>query len=258
MSYSLTQFQNNTQNNLAALDNNTATLSAQAPIPCTVAGTNVLTLTQNGAGVVPTSTISAYTQGMIFTGVAAASNTGATTARVGALPSLNVYKDTISGGAVLLAGNEIVIGCAFSLFYDATLNAGAGGFHLISNTADTGTILYPSAIQINQVGASLTNLNSGNSPTLTFTATPGWSGQNQAFTVTGVGSALPAVGDFVQVTPPSLNATGVQFTGFVQAVGSLSSVSSVATIAIQLQNSASASLASNSGIYRWLATRTVP
>ena len=47
MAYSLTQFENNLTNPLQALDNNFTTFGALVPIPCSVAGTNTLTLTQN-------------------------------------------------------------------------------------------------------------------------------------------------------------------------------------------------------------------
>lgn len=245
MAFSLTQFQNNLINQLPALDNNITTLSAAAPIPCVVAGTNALTLTQNAAGLVPSSALTSYTQNQLFTGVAAATNTGAVTATVGSIGVLNVYKDTISG-PVLLSGGELILGNAFSLMYDATLNTGAGGFHIITTTA--GTV---------GGGSSITNRVSGGA-TLTFTATPGWSSQDQMFTLTGLPPTLPAVGDFVQVNPPSLAAAGVGFAGYVSAVGSLSSVASVASVAVRLINSASASLASNSGVYRYLVTRTTP
>jgi hypothetical protein len=104
----------------------------------------------------------------------------------------------------------------------------------------------------------VSSLLSGNSPTLTFTATAGWSSQDQTFTLTGLPPAIPLPGDFVQITPPSLAATGVGYQGMVTAVGSLSLLLSVATVNVRLINSASASLASNSGVYRYLATRAVP
>ena len=105
----------------------------------------------------------------------------------------------------------------------------------------------------------MTNLLSGNSPTLTFTATPGWSSQDVTFSLTAaLASALPALGDFVQVNPPSLGAAGIDYRGFVLGVGSISSVASAATINIRLLNAASASLASNSGIYRYVAPKFTP
>jgi len=261
MSYSLTQFANSPgPDQLSALDNNFATLSAADTIACAIAGTNTLTLTQNAAGLVPSATLAAYSNYMLFTGVASATNTGAATATVGSIGALNVYKDTLAGPA-LLTGNEIIIGNAISLRYDSTLNSGAGGFHLTSSTANISTAISPSSVQVNG-GATLTNLLSGNSPTLTFTATPGLTAQDQTFTLTALAaaaaSALPAPGDFIAVSPPSVAAAGVSYQGYVSPLASLSSTTSVATVTIRLLNLASASLASNSGIYRWKAERLLP
>ncbi len=257
MAYSITQFENNLSNSLIALDNNFTTFGALVPIPCGVAGTNTLTLTQSAAGMVPGPTIQAYSTNMLFTGIAAGTNTGPVQASVGSLGVLNVYKDS-SAGPVLLIGGEIVAANAFSLRYDPALNSGAGGFHLTSTTVTIGVAISPASVQVNG-NSTLTNLLSGNSPTLTFTATPGWSSQDQTFSVTAaLASALPAVGDFMLVNPPSLGATGVDYRAFISGVGSISSVASAATINIRLLNAASASLASNSGIYRYAAIRSVP
>lgn len=264
MSYSITQFQNSPgPDQLSALDNNFSTLSAADTISCAIAGTNTLTLTQNAAGLVPSSTLSAYTNYMLFTGIASATNTGAVTATVGSIGALNVYKDTPSGPA-LLTGNEIVVTNAISLRYDSALNSGAGGFHLTSSTANTSVAISPSSVQI-AGNSTLTNLLSGNTPTLTFTAAPGWSSQDQSFSVTaalGNAGILPATGDFVLVNPPSLGAAGIGYAGYITGAGSLSlssvSVVSCTTINIRQINSASASLASNSGVYRYAAIRTAP
>jgi hypothetical protein len=261
MAYSLTTFQNSAgPDSLAALDNNIATVSGAAPISCSIAGTNALTLTPNAAGLVPSSTLTAYTNGQVFSGIAASTNTGPVTATVGAIGVLNVYKDTSAGPVALVGGSnpEIVALTAISLRYDSTLNSGAGGFHLISNTSANSSPISPPSVQIGG-NSTLTNLLSGNSPTLTFTATPGWSSQDQTFSVTAaLASALPAIGDFMLVNPPSLGATGVGFRGYVTGVGSVSSLISAATINVRLENYASASLASNSGIYRYAAIRSVP
>lgn len=258
MAYSITQFENNLTNSLQALDNNFITFGALAPIPCAIAGTNALTLTPNAIGVVPTPTLSTYANHMLFTGIANGTTTAATTAQVGSLPVLPVYKDT-RGGPVLTAGGEISNLNAISLLYDSSLGGGTGGFHLFTSTAITNTDIAVSSIRIgNTQSSAITNVLSG-TMALTFTATPGWSSQDQSFSVTAaLASALPAVGDFIQVNPPSLGAAGVGYSGFITGVGSISSVASAATIAIRLLNAASASLASNSGIYRYLATRTVP
>jgi len=94
---------------------------------------------------------------------------------------------------------------------------------------------------------------------ITFTVAPGWTSQDQAFSITaGLASALPAVGDFMLVNPPSVAGLGIGYAGYVSTVASLSSVASVATINIRQINSASSSLASNSGVYRYVAMRTVP
>src|SRR6202522_1101647 len=258
MSYSLTIFQNSAgPDSLAALDNNIATVSGAAPISCSIAGTNALTLTPNAAGLVPSSSISAYTNGQVFSGIAPSSNTAAVTATVGAIGVLPVYKDTGAGPVALAGGSnpEIVALTAISLRYDSALNSGNGGFHLISNTSANSSPISPPSVQIGG-NSTLTNVLSGNSPTLTFTAAPGWSSQDQTFSVTAaLASSLPAIGDFVLVNPPSLGATGIDYRGYVTGVGSLSSVASAATINIRLTNAASASLASNSGIYRYAAIR---
>lgn len=249
MAYSITQFENNLDNPLQALDNNFTTFGALVQIPCSVAGTNTLTLTQNAAGLVPTPTISAYTTNMLFSGIASGINTGPTTATIGSVGALPVYKDSLAG-PVALSGGEIVANNAFTLRYDAALNSGNGGFHLTSSTA-------VASLQINS-GATLTNMLSGNSPTLTFTATPGWSSQDQTFTLTGLPPSVPAPGDFFMLTPPSLAAPGVSYMAMCTSLGSLSSVASVATVNVRLINAASASLASNSGVYRWSAQRFTP
>jgi hypothetical protein len=257
MAFSLTQFANSPgPDQLSALDNNFTTLSAADTIACAISGTNTLTFTQNAAGVVPSQTISAYTNYMLFVGVATGTNTGPVTATVGTVGALNVYKDG-PAGPVFLSGQEIVTNNAISLRYDSSLNSGAGGFHLTSSTQIAGVAISPSAVQING-NSTLTNLLSG-SVSITFTAAPGWGSQDQPFSITAaLASALPAVGDFVLVNPPSVAGPGISYAGYVSTVASLSSVASVATINIRQINSASASLASNSGVYRYAAMRTVP
>lgn len=249
MAYSLTQFENNTTNSLVALDNNFTTVSGQAPIPCTVSGSNSITLTQNGTGVVPSAALTQYTQGLVFTGIVASSNTAATQARVGTLALLNVYRDT-SSGPVQLSGGELISGNAFSLQYDSALNSGNGGFHAITTTAVT-TVLFGG-------NSTLTNLLSG-TISITFTVAPGWTSQDQSFSLTaGLASALPAVGDFMLVNPPSVAGLGISYAGYVISTASLNASTSVASLNIRQINAASTSLASNSGVYRYAAIRTVP
>jgi hypothetical protein len=113
------------------LDANLAVLSALAPIPVTVSGTNALTLTS----IAGASAISSYQNYMTFIGIAANTNSGGVTASVVGIQSgafLTVYKDSLSG-PVALIGGEFVQNCAFTLSYDSTLNSNAGGFHLVNS-----------------------------------------------------------------------------------------------------------------------------
>jgi len=111
----------------ALLDGNFAALGALTPIPCGVAGTNVLTLSPAPN----TPTVVSYADYGQFVTVAVSTNTGAVTAGVGSLASLGVYKDTTSGPAALVS-NDVVAGNVVALVYDAALAAGAGGFHLVT------------------------------------------------------------------------------------------------------------------------------
>lgn len=120
-------FSNNTTPKGAQLDAVLAALGALTPIPCAVSGTNTITLTPEA----DTPTVAAYANYGQFSGVAAATNTGAVTVSVGSLAALAVYKDTI-GGPKPLTGGEIIINCPLLLMYDSMLNTGSGGFHLIS------------------------------------------------------------------------------------------------------------------------------
>ncbi len=110
------------------LDDNFLAVAAMGATPCTVSGTNTLTLSPIGN--VPA--VSVYANYALFSGVVASTNTGAVQASVGSAPVLNVYKDTISG-PVALATNDLDAGNSLLLMYDSALNAGAGGFHLLTN-----------------------------------------------------------------------------------------------------------------------------
>src|SRR5215472_9128325 len=83
------------------LDGNFAILTTRAPFDCTVSGTNTLTLTPT----VGTTGLGVFAFGTQFSAIAAASNTGAVTASVvGFAGSFPVYKDLLSGPAVLTGG----------------------------------------------------------------------------------------------------------------------------------------------------------
>jgi hypothetical protein len=109
------------------LDDDFAALGACSVIPCTMTGTNALVLTPLADTPVP----AAYADHQIWGGIAVGDNSGATTANAATLGVKNVYKDTASGPAAL-AGGEIKTGNYILLAYDAALNTGTGGFHLIT------------------------------------------------------------------------------------------------------------------------------
>ena len=103
-------------------------------IPGVVTGTNDLTFTPT-AGRTPN--ITAYFDGLQIAAVVVTTNTGPMTARVAALAALNVYKDS-PAGPVALTGGEAISTCMIGLRYNSALNAGAGGWHIISNTGYAG------------------------------------------------------------------------------------------------------------------------
>ena len=114
---------------MSDLDQDFAAVGALTIVPCTVTGTNTLALSPS-----PNSpAITVYTDYLQFSGAAAATNTGATTAAIGALPALPVYKD-LGGGPVALVGGEIVANNLFELV-DVGAASGSGGFHLNTETA---------------------------------------------------------------------------------------------------------------------------
>lgn len=119
-----TAFSNLTNPTLPELDANLLYLYGYSVIPCTIAGTNALTLT------VPTNapTLGAYGNTVVFAGALTGSNTGAVTVNAGGLGALPVYLDTLLGPQALIGG-ELVSGnyCAFA--YDGALDSGNGGFH---------------------------------------------------------------------------------------------------------------------------------
>jgi hypothetical protein len=174
------------------LDADLAALGALTPIPCTIAGTNTITLTPNAN----TPTVVAYAPYTQFTGIAAGTNTGPVTAQVGSLASLNVYKDTING-PVQLSGSEIVLNTKLILMYDPTLNTGAGGFHLVGTVASTTRDHTTTA-------------------SISITAIPPFTGSTATVLLAG-----SSIGDIVSLGFPSLASIGLSWQGYVNNAGTI-------------------------------------
>lgn len=236
-----TQFANNANPTGQELDNDLAALGAITTIPCTVTGTNVLALTP----IANTPTVSVYNPAQRFSGVVSATNTTAVTAQVGSLAALNVYKDSPSG-PVVLSGNELIANNAFTLVYDAALNTGVGGFHLISSTLSTAggsltgslALAGPLIVGVSGTAATLKRLLSV-SATVAFTPVAANSTQDQNVTLPGV-----QIGDSVSIGPPSTVLTGVGYSAYVPAAG---------TVTLRAINATAASLTPTGGVYRLTA-----
>lgn len=215
----------------ANLDANFNQVGKIGAIPCSVSGSNAVTLTPI-AGQTPT--ISAYATGLQFAGIVATTNTTATTLRVNALAALNCYKDTVTGPAAL-SGGELISGNAFTAVYDAALNSGAGGWHIYTSTAFAGgtitgnVVLSPGSLSVfgsvaSLGGATLTSmLLTGNSlsvvaPYGSFTnasiaslsgSVSSLTGANTAPHFVAQGASVAASLTSVLLSGPSLTITGV-------------------------------------------------
>lgn len=151
-----------TQSTGAQLDQNFNATGNMGLFPCAITGTNAIVLTPT-SGITPT--VSAYADYMRFCGAVATTNSSAMTARVGALAILAVYKDSPLG-PVACTGGEAIAGNMITLIYDSALAAGAGGFHLISNTSYAGGTLAGS-LGITTSNLTATTLNVGSLGSLT-------------------------------------------------------------------------------------------
>lgn len=219
------------------LDANFNALGVLTPIPCTVGGTNTITLTPSAN----TSSFTNYSNYMQFVGVAAATNTSTTTGQVGSLSALNIYKDTPQG-PTLLSGGEIVINCQFGLIYDSSLNVGNGGFHLITpanyvninGSTVSGPVVFSSTVPtVFQNGASVSallfaqSIMAGAGPsslTAIMSTTSAITWPNIPANLSTTANVLlsgASIGDVVGVSPPASVPTGVAFFGWVPGAGSV-------------------------------------
>ncbi len=236
MTYTITQFANDTTPALSDLDQNFNAAFLLTPVPCSVAGTNLLTFTPNAAGQAASGTIAAYANGLQICGVVALTNTAASTAALGTLPALNIYKDTVSG-PVALGGGEMVASNSVCLRYDSALNSNAGGWHLVSGSSGAGNTIAPSLVRASvgvQFGATTSPTMTGliaAQATLTYTAIVPNASQDQTFTVAGL---LPT--DGLAMALPLPVSAGITFDAFFAAGNA-----TVATVTLRCANFTAAS-----------------
>lgn len=169
-----TLFANLTQATGQQLDNNFAAVGVLGIIPCSVTGTNAITLTPGGN----TPTVSAYANYQQFSFIAGANNTTTVTAQIGALGLLSVYKNTTAGPTALSA-NNIIAGNVYVLVYDSALSGGAGGFHIVDATE---------AIAVGTVTSVAASFTGG---LISIGGSPITSSGTLAFTVAGTSGGVP-------------------------------------------------------------------
>jgi hypothetical protein len=241
------QFANVTTLVTGQLDANYNALGALTPVPCTVAGTNTITMSLNAS----TPTVASFSNYMQFTGIVAATNTTTVTIAVGGLGALPAYKDT-QAGPVALTGQELIQNCQFTAIYDSSLNAGGGGFH-VSTTGSristsggtiTGPILFTGPVQVGVAGnTTLSNV-------VSAAASIGWPNIGATTsTVATLAVAGSSVGDCVFLSTPASVPAGITFFGWVPNAG---------TVTIQALNVTGASITPVAGTYRATAQRYTP
>lgn len=206
-------------------------------IPCAITGTNALALTPT-ASITPD--ITAYSNYMLFAGIAPSTNTTVTTAAVGALAALNVYKDGATQPGAL-SGGEIVASCAVILMYDSALNGGIGGFHLVSSGIRPGTTAKLAGLQFGG-GATLFSMLTTSSTISFGSLVP------QASSQSTIALASCSIGDIVMVAQPSVASVGIIFDGFVQTAGS---------VVIRAHNLSAATVTPSTGPFRIVTQRYV-
>ena len=277
MAASITLFANLTTPTTPELDNNFVAYAVFGNIPCTVSGTNALTLVQN----VNTPVLTTLVAYQSFSGVFSNNNSGALTLQVGAFSVLNGYKDS-AAGPIPFIGGECIAGNAFSAAYDPALNSGNGGYHVLTSTQLAGgTIVGNLTLSNGQfaalgtgatVGASLTStLLTGNSLTISganlqvgtlgstlatltrmvsavgtvaFTVTPASTTQDQNIVVSGA-----QVRDAIILGLGAATPAGAGFTGFCGTLG---------TVTVRLLNPTAASISLTSMTIRAVAMGLTP
>ena len=110
---------------MASLDQMFQIVGNIGAIPCTAAGTNLITLTPS-AGITPA--VNTYANYLQFSFVASSTSTGPVSLQVGSLGALPVYLPTgTQAGSGGLAGNALYV-----IAFNQNLNSGGGGWQIIA------------------------------------------------------------------------------------------------------------------------------
>jgi len=190
----------------AQLDANFAALGAITVIPCTISGTNIISLTP----LANTPTVNTYAQGMIFGGVMTGTNTAAVNASVGGLASLGVWIEA-RGGAVRTRAGDMAITNYVLLAYDPLIGGGSGGFYLLNPAF----VPYPitigttvsSAVGVTLTGVSMTGGVSGNA-LIVRTGAPGAPFSDTTDTAAAIFASMPGAVNGSTFLMTVINGTG--------------------------------------------------
>src|SRR5262249_23322684 len=194
------------------LDDNLSALTRMGGFPCTVSGSaNAIVLTFADTNAPP---LNAYQNYQEFVFIATGTSSSTVTIKVGALATLNAYKDT-SAGPVVMASGEIVQSCSYIAMYDLALNGGLGGFHVRPGAVVTNTPINPSTILVDGSASTITAYVS-NSATVSFTVIPANTTQDQVVTFGG-----PQPNDIVSRGLAAAVTAGLIFNARVPATGSV-------------------------------------
>ena len=162
---------------LPNLDNDFTAMTPTLVLPCTVVGTNALTLTP----VTGTLSQTAYTDKELFSFQAVATSTSAMTVQVAALAALNLYK---AGGTIQAGSGDVVLGQLYLVAYQASLNSAAGGFVILSAVAGAGATILRDYL------AGLALSNDGSTPNSVLDIAAGQATDSTNVVYIGLNSAI--------------------------------------------------------------------
>lgn len=165
---------------LPNLDNDFAAVTPAVVLPCIATGSNAITLTP----VAGTLNATAYTDKDRYSFVAVANSTGAMTVQVAALGALNLYR---SGGSIQANTGDVVSGQYYDIAYQASLNAAAGGFVIVSAVASAATTAVLHQQVFLSTGTFTTPASTGVTTVFKFTLTGGGGGGGANAGISGVG-----------------------------------------------------------------------